>query len=58
MKITLKEESNDIWIIVSEKGHVISGPKRFLTQAHAEEWARAFASTWTYCTLYIEGKKK
>ena len=56
MKLILKKDGPYLWTIVTETGNILGGPKQFMNQMQAEEWARNFITTWDYASLYIEGK--
>jgi hypothetical protein len=56
MKFYLKHDGNNYWVITSEKGNVISGPKHYMKKDQAFDWARSFISSWRGAELITEEK--
>lgn len=55
MKVFLKKDTlPSNWVLVSEKGNIISGPVHFPLKAQAIEWASRFLSTWPQANLIVE----
>jgi hypothetical protein len=55
MKLFLKQDTlPNQWIIVSEHGNVIAGPKFFTRKNQADDWAKVFASSWPSVQLVLE----
>lgn len=44
----------DTWVIVSKKGHVISGPVLYKLKHEAIVWAKVFISSWSSSVLIVE----
>jgi len=57
MTFHLKNDSTpNHWIITSEHGNIVSGPRYYQRIDHAIEWANQFISSWRGATLVVEEK--